>query len=131
MLYSYASFPEVIQLSDTPNGSVQTIQRSQLFYATLGMLALFNAMVFIVNKFMANGDEFFQAWFYGLVVFFNLFIIVSLQFYNLFNSQERFDYDSIGFIIYGSVALIVFWSSLWPLSRLIRMFRTKQQVGSN
>lgn len=126
LLYSYASFPEIIQLNNAPDGSVQTMQRSQLFYATLGLLALFNAMVFVVNKLMAQGDQFFQSWFYGLVVFFNLFILVSLQFFNLFNSQEKFDYDRIGFIIYGSVALIILWASLWPISRLLQMIRPKQ-----
>lgn len=130
LLYSYASFPEIIQLNNAPDGSTQTIQRSQLFYATLGMLALFNAMVFAVNRLMAQGDDFFQAWFYGLVVFFNLFILVSLQFFNLFNSQEKFDYDRIGFIIYGSVSLIILWASLWPLTRLIQMIRPKQQVSN-
>lgn len=131
LLYAYASFPETIQLNNAANGPVQTIERNQLFYAALGMLALFNAMVFVVNRIMPPGDGFFQVWFYGLIVFFNVFILVSLQFFNLFNSQERFDYDSIGFIIYGSVAMIILWASLWPLVRLIQVIRFKQPVGNN
>lgn len=131
LLYAYASFPEAIQVNEGADGTAQTIDRSQLFYAVLGLMAVFNGMVFVVNRFMAQGDDFFQAWFYGLVVFFNLFILVSLQFFNLYNSQEKFNYDSIGFIIYGSVALIILWASLWPLSRLIHVIRPKQQVGNN
>ena len=127
LLHAYASLPDNIQISDAEG---QTVERSQLFYAVLGLLAVFNAMVFVVNRLMAVGDEFFQAWFYGLIVFFNVFILVSVQFFNVYNSAEKFDYDSIGFIIYGSVSLIILWASLWPILRLVRMFRPKQEIGS-
>jgi hypothetical protein len=130
LLYAYASFPEMIQVNESPDGATQTVPRSQLFYAVLGLLGLFNAMVFVVNRLMAKGDTFFQAWFYGLIVFFNLFILVSLQFFNLYNSQEKFDYGRIGFIIYGSVGLVILWASLWPLTTIIRMFYPKHPVGN-
>lgn len=131
LLYAYASFPDTIQLNDGVDGATQAVPRSQLFYAVLGMLGIFNTMVFVVNRIMARGDDFFQAWFYGLIVFFNLFIIVALQFFNLFNSAEKFNYDSIGYIIYGSVALIVVWASLWPVSRFVQYFRPKQPVSND
>lgn len=131
LLYAYASFPDTIQVNEMQDGTTQSVGRSQLFYAVLGLLGLFNALVFGVNRLMAQGDHFFQIWFYGLVVFFNLFILVSLQFFNLYNSQEKFDYGSIGFIIYGSVSLVVLWASLWPVSLLVRMFRPKQPIGNS
>jgi len=131
LLYAYASFPDTIQLNDGVDGTTQAVPRNQLFYAVLGMLGIFNTMVFVVNRIMARGEDFFQAWFYGLIVFFNLFIIVALQFFNLLNSAEKFNYDSIGYIIYGSVALIVVWASLWPLNRFVQYFRPKQPVGND
>ncbi len=127
LLYAYASFPESIQVS----GGGEAISRNGLFYAVLGLLGIFNVMVFAVNRLMAEDDSFFKAWFYGLVVFFNLFILVSLQFFSLYNSQEKFNYDSIGYIIYGCVSLIVLWASLWPLNRLAQLFRPKQAVGES
>ncbi len=129
LLYAYASFPDPIQLSDGSDGTAQTVPRSQLFYAVLGLLGVFNALVFVVNRLMARGDDFFQAWFFGLVVFFNLFILVSLQFFNLYNSGEKFDYSRIGFIVYGSVGLVIIWASLWPVSVIIQMIRPKRQVS--
>ena len=94
LLYSYASFPEVIQVQGGADG--QGVTRNNLFYAVLGMLAIFNALVFVINRVTPEEDAFFKIWFFGLVVFFNLFITVSLQFFSLYNSQEKFDYDSIG-----------------------------------
>jgi hypothetical protein len=125
LLYAYASLPEVIQWREVGEG----VSRNAFFYAALGLLAVFNMMVFLVNRFMASGDEFFQAWFYGLVVFFNLFTVVSLQFFNLYNSAEKFNYESIGYIIYGSVVLMLAWVAVWPIARAIKLIRPKQPVG--
>lgn len=131
LLFAYAGFPDVIILSDNGTGPVQSMGRNELFYAAVGLLAIFNVMVFLINRFMAAGDEFFQAWFYGLVICFNVFTLVALEFFNLYNSQERYDYDSIGYIIYGSVGLIVLWASLWPDGQLVKMFMPKREVAKN
>ncbi len=127
LLYAYASLPEVIQLRE--GGEAGAVSRNTFFYAALGLLAVLNMMVFLVNQFMARNDEFFQAWFYGLVVFFNLFTVVSLQFFNLYNSAEKFNYDNIGYIIYGSVVLMLAWVVVWPISLVIKHIRPKQTVG--
>ena len=126
LLYSYASFPEEIQIRD--GAASQTISRNGLFYAVLGLMAVFNTLVFVVTRIMGEEDPFFRTWFYGLVVFFNLFILVSLQFFSLYNSQEKFDYGSIGYIIYGCVSLIILWASLWPLNLILQYFRPKRAI---
>lgn len=128
LLYAYASFPDTIRLGESPGGEVS---RNGLFYGVVSLLGLFNVMVFVVNRLMAPGDDYFQAWFYGLVVFFNLFVLVAVQFFSLYNSAEKFNYESIGYIIYGSVSLIILWASLWPIFRLARAFQAKQQVGNS
>jgi hypothetical protein len=129
LLYSYASFPEVIQVQEGSNA--EGITRNNLFYAVLGMLGIFNALVIVINRVTPEEDAFFKVWFFGLVVFFNLFITVSLQFFSLYNSQEKFDYDSIGYIIYGSVSLIILWASIYPVNKIIQQFRPKQVVSNN
>ena len=131
LLISYASFPDTIRLSESTSEVAQTISRNSLFYAVLAILGLLNALVFVVNRLMAQSDHLFHAWFYGLVVFFNLFMIVALEFFNLYNSQERFDYESIGYIIYGSVALIILWASLWPVARLVKALGTDQSISKS
>lgn len=125
-LFVYASLPESIVVQE---GEVaQSISRNGLFYATLALLGVFNALVFIVTRLYADSNEYLKAWFYGLVVFLNVFFVVALQFWNLYNSQEKFNYDSIGYIIYGSIAVVVLWSSLWPLYFIIQKISNKSIV---
>ena len=125
-MYVYASLPESIVVRES-NGS-QSISRDGLFYSTLAFLAIFNLLIFILSRLYRENNDYFLAWFFGLVSFFHLFLIVALQYLNLYNSQERFDYDSIGAIIYGSIALVVLWSFLWPIYRLIQKFSNKQFI---
>ena len=120
LMYIYASLPESIQVTQ----SIE-IPRNGVFYAALALLAVFNASVFIMSRLLAGKSEFFLAWFYGLVIFLHLFIIVALQFLNLYNGNEKFNYESIGFIIYGSIAMVVLWSSLWPAYYLLQKFTSK------
>lgn len=131
LLYAYASYPDIIQLSEAEPGQAQTISRNGLFYSALATLGILNALVFAVNRFMSPKDQLFQAWFYGLIVFFNLFMIVALEFFNLYNSGERFDYASIGYIIYGSVALLVLWASLWPVARIVKSLGAHQSIAKD
>lgn len=125
-LYVYASLPETVSIDG--GGAGPAVSRNGLFYSTLGLLAILNAVVFIVAKVFARGNEYFVAWVFGLVTFFNLFLIVTLEFVGVINSQERFDYQSIGYIIYASIALVVVWSALWPVYRLFQRFSDKQAV---
>ena len=124
-LYNYASLPEEIVFSDTNTFS---ISRNAVFYLALGLLAIINSLIYIVPQIFPGREPFFLGWFFGLVTFLNLFIIVALQFISLYNSQERFNYQSIGYIIYGSLAMVVLWSSLWPIYGLMRRFMSKQAI---
>jgi hypothetical protein len=122
-LYVYASLPENILVRE---GEVpQFISRNGIFYITLIMLAVFNSFVIIISRLFSDQRDYFKAWFYVLVIFLNLFIIVALQYLNLYNSGEKFNYGSIGLIIYGSIALLVLWSSLWPIYFLGQRFLSK------
>lgn len=125
-MYVYASLPESILLKE--GEAAQSITRNALFYATLAVIAIFNAFVFVISRIYNQENEFFKAWFYGLIIFLNLFFIVTLQFLNLYNSGEKFEYESIGYIIYGSIGLVVLWSSLWPLYFLAQRFFSKEAV---
>ena len=120
LLYSYASMPDTIVLLE--EGVVQSISRSGLFYAALAIIGLTNALVFVVVRLVSEKEYLFRPWFYLLVAFLNLFMVVSLQFFSLYNSAEKFDYDSIGFIIYGSISMVIVWAALWPLKMIIQKF---------
>ena len=125
-MYVYASLPESILVRE--GEASQSISRDGLFYSTLALLAAFNTLIFIISRLYSGKNEYFRAWFFGLVTLFNLFLVVALQFLNLYNSQERFDYESIGSIIYGSISLVVLWSSLWPAYYLLQRITRKEPV---
>ena len=125
-MYVYASLPDPIEIGDHARGI--SISRNGLFYSMLGILAIFNALVFTVSRLFKDRNEFFTSWFFVLVIFLNLFLVVAMQFINLLSSSEKYDYDRIGFFIYGSIALLVFWATLWPFFVLVRKIRSKENV---
>jgi hypothetical protein len=125
-IYQYASLPEKITLQESETPLI--ISRDGLFYAFVATVALINMLVFVVTRLFPAEDMDFKSWFYGLVITLNIFFIVGISFISLYNSTEKFDYESIGIIIYGSLGLIVVWSLGWPVYSLSRKYFFKQSV---
>jgi hypothetical protein len=125
-IYQYASLPEKITLQESETPLI--ISRDGLFYAFVATVALINMLVFVVTRLFPAEDVDFKSWFYGLVITLNIFFIVGISFISLYNSTEKFDYESIGIIIYGSLGLIVVWSLGWPVYSLSRKYFFKQSV---
>jgi hypothetical protein len=121
-MYNYASLPQSIVVieAETPI----SLSRDALFYGILAVAAILNLFVFVINKLFASQVE-FRAWFYGLITSFTIFLIVGVNFIALYNSSEKFEYQDIGIIIYGSVALVVAWAISWPLYALAKRFLFK------
>lgn len=126
LLYVYASLPEELQV--TEGEFPFTITRNGLFYTFLTLLAVLNMMIFVFSRINKGGGGFFASWIFGLVTFLHLFMIVVLQFFNLYNSQEKFDYSKIGFIIYGSLAVLVIWFVAGPVYYLFSRIFSKPTV---
>jgi len=123
-MYVYASLPDPVAVGD---GS-KILSKESLFYILLAVLSLTNASVFAITRLFSEKDHDFKAWFYGLVVCANLFFVVGLAFVSLYNSTEKFDYARIGFIIYGTIALLIGWSISWPIFRIAQRFFGKQMI---
>ncbi|MCX8491651.1 MAG: hypothetical protein ORN54_11345 [Cyclobacteriaceae bacterium] len=121
-MYNYASMPEVITVIELETPF--SLSRDALFYCVLAVAAISNLFVFVINKLFASQLD-FRAWFYGLVISLNIFLIVGVNFVALYNSAEKFDYQAIGSIIYGSIALVVGWAVCWPLYPLAKRFFSK------
>lgn len=121
-MYNYASLPEVVTVveSETPF----SLSRDALFYGVLAVAAIFNLFVFVINKLFARHLD-FRAWFYGLVISLNIFLVVGVNFVALYNSAEKFDYQAIGSIIYGSIVLVLGWAISWPIYALVKRFFSK------
>jgi hypothetical protein len=128
-LYTYASLPDPLVVLD---GEEQlTIGKQTWFYAILALVAIFNMFVYVLRSLHRNrpGEEGFVSWFYGLVICLNLFIIVTVSYISLFNGGERFEYQRIGIIIYGSIILMVAWAFSWPLYLVSRRMFAKKGLA--
>jgi len=125
-LYVYASLPQDIVIYEGQGAVMLT--REALFYFALTIFALINVLVFVVSRLYSKSAEDFLCWFYGLVMCLNVFLIIALNFINLYNSNEKFDYDRIGYIIYGSLGLFVLWAIGWPFYLLSRKILNKQSL---
>ena len=126
LLYVYAGLPqEVIVQKDGP--SQTSVSNEIFFYTVMVLLAISNVMVFIIAKVFAGSDD-FRTWFYGLIMTLNIFFIIALVFIFQYNSNEKFDYDRIAFVIYGSLALMVLWAAAWPIYRIFRSINFKSLV---
>jgi len=124
-LYVYASLPEEVLIREAENKVF--LSREAVFYLFLAAIVLVNGLVFIVSRLFTDREN-FLSWFCGLIICFNFFFVIVLNFINLVNSGEKFNYDRIGYVIYGSVGLFVFWAVGWPVYSFFRKFLSKEAV---
>lgn len=116
--YNYAGLGELLTIyeSDQP----LTLSKESLFYSFMAMVVIMNVFVFLVNKIYPATASEFKVWFYGLIVTLNIFFTIAINYISLYNSTEKFDYQRIGVIIYGSLILILAWLVAWPIFRVLR-----------
>jgi hypothetical protein len=126
LLYVYADLPENVIVQQQGIETV-LIARDVFFYIVLGLLTITNVLVYVIASLYKN-DLSFKAWFYGLVITLNLFFVVGLFLINAYNSDERFDFSRIGFVIYGSVGLMILWAISWPIVKIIAAKKSDQSV---
>lgn len=126
LLYVYADLPENVIVQQDGIETV-LISRDTFFYIVLAVLTVTNAMVYAIGS-VYKHDTSFKAWFCGLIITLNLFFVVGLFLVNAYNSDERFDFSRIGFVIYGSVALMVLWAVSWPLVKIFANKTSNESV---
>lgn len=126
LLWVYASLPERVVVQETIQGRID-IDRNTFFYIVMTILALCNALVYAAARLFRDQEE-FRTWFYGFIISLNIFFIVGMSLINLYNSAEHFDYSRIGFVIYGSVLLVIGWTMSWPVYKIFKGTTAKQVV---
>ena len=126
LLYMYASLPEPVIIQEASDGQI-TMGRDAVFYVLVGTIVIVNVMVYLIRK-MFEKEHDFRAWFHGLIITINIFFVIGMSHLGLYNSAERFDYSRIGFIIYGSLGLIILWAASWPIYQLYQKIFVKHTV---
>jgi hypothetical protein len=123
--YVYASLPESVIVY----GELETVRISKelFFYISIGIIAIWNVLVYLIPSLMKPSSQ-FMVWICGLIISLNLFFIMTISYINVFNSNERFNYASIGFVVFGSLALLALWSISWPFYLFFKKFIRKEQV---
>lgn len=126
LLYVYAGLPQEV-IVQNEGGAIVSVSNEAFFYIVMLFMAITNAMVYIISKVFYKKED-FRAWFYGLIMSLNFFFVIALNFISVYNSNERFDYSRIAFIIYGSVGLIIAWAFSWPVYLLFKRINSKSLV---
>jgi len=120
LLYHYASLPEEVIIGQQEIYFI-SFARDTFFYILVAILTFINVTVFVAKKYARKSEE-FQSWFYGFIAVINFFLIIALSFVSLFNSNESFRFNQIGFIVYGSMLLIGAWIvgglAYWQIQKL-------------
>jgi hypothetical protein len=121
--YVYASLPERVIVY----GELETITVSKevLFYVSIVVIAIWNVLVYLIPSLLKPSSP-FMVWVCGLIICLNLFFAMTVSYINVFNSNERYNYSSIGFIVYGSLVLLALWSIGWPCYLVFKKFIRKE-----
>jgi hypothetical protein len=127
LLFNYAGWHEELIIQHDGIKNV-TISKEIFFYLLVAIFAFTNVLVYVIKKIFQQNIA-FRTWFHGLITTINIFFVIGLSLIGLYNSFETFDYERIGFIIYGSVTLILLWALAWPIYLMIQKISLKERVG--
>lgn len=126
LLYVYASLPQEVLVQDDTETKV-AISNELFFYLAMVLIAISNALVFVMAKVFKTNED-LRAWFFGLIITLNIFFIIGMNYISLYNSEEKFDYDRIAVIIYGSLGLIILWTVAWPVYAIFKRSSLKSLI---
>jgi len=124
LLYVYASLPELVTIQE--NGPV-SISREWLFYILMAAIILINVLVYFFKMIYPDAEN-LRSWFHGQVITINIFLVISMQALNVYNSTEIFSHNIVAYYITGSLGLIIVWAAFWPLYLIFQKFVFKEAV---
>lgn len=126
LLYVYANLPEQVLVMQQGTDLFH-LGREGFFYASLAAITLVNALVFVFSA-LFKKDSALRTWFNLLTVCLNVFFVISFFLVSAINSFEKFNFEKIGFMVYGSLMLIALCALGWPVYWLIRKFSGKPSL---
>lgn len=126
LLFGYAGWQDELVIQEDA-GERLLIGKEALFYGLTITIVLVNVVVYIFGK-LFNSQEHLRTWIHLLITSINIFFIVAISLIGVYNSYEKFDYERVDFIIYGSVGLILLIAFAWPVYAFFQKFFVKQAV---
>ena len=124
LLFVYASLPEQVIVQENERVSVN---REWLFYILMVSIVLINLLVYFFKLMFHEGED-IRSWFHGLVITINIFLIISMQAPNVYNSAEMFNHSLVGIYITGSLGLVLLWALSWPVYLILQKFLLKEAI---
>ena len=105
LIYAFASLPEVVYYSET-----NSLSNHAFFYIALGIITFANFPLYGLSlKFKKSQilAQVIYGWIFTLATILNSFFFLSLQYINLFNSNEQVTYIHYGPFLYLCFALLI------------------------
>jgi hypothetical protein len=124
LLIVYASLPEQVFIGGD-NGSPLSLSKELLFYALMISIVLINAIVYLFRRMVPEAED-FRAWFHGLLITINTFLIISMHAVNVYNSTDSFEQSRLVIFVSGGLTLVLLWAAIWPLYLLYQKHFLKQ-----
>ena len=124
LLFVYASLPEQVIVQENERVSVN---REWLFYILMVSIVLINLLVYFFKLMFHEGED-IRSWFHGLVITINIFLIISMQALNVYNSAEMFNHSLVGIYITCSLGLVLLWALSWPVYLILQKFLLKEAI---
>lgn len=127
MMYSFAGLPEEVQLLE----GLDPFSKDIYFYIILAIIALSNFLIYSVSYRFAKRKQVnavvsvLPTWLGSLNFTLNLFYFVGLMYVMMYNSNEKWDYQLLGYGVMVSIGLITV--SLFSLPFLILYNKQNKQ----
>lgn len=122
LLYIYAGLPETVVIQED---EYVAMSREWWFYIMMIAMVLINSLVYLLKTFLPDHID-LRAWFHGLIVTINMFLIISMNAMSVYNSTQVFDHSRVIYYVTGSLTLIVLWALLWPVYRIYQKYFPKE-----
>lgn len=123
LLYVYATLPQEVLVQDDDQARL-AISNELFFYLAMVFIAISNSMVYVMAKVFKSNED-LRSWFFGLIIALNLFVIIGMNFISLYNSEEKYDFERLAVVIYGSLGLIILWAAAWPVYAIFKRSSVK------
>ncbi|HEX6225010.1 MAG TPA: hypothetical protein VFZ52_11400 [Chryseolinea sp.] len=126
LLYVYATLPQEVLVQDDTQARL-AISNELFFYLAMVFIAISNSMVYVMAKVFKRNED-LRSWFFGLIIALNIFVIIGMNFISLYNSEEKYDFERLAVVIYGSLGLIILWAAAWPVYAIFKRSNLKLLV---